>query len=77
MLQLQPWKDAPLKRHTQMSSAALGVSVGYFTLDIALIIRHFPWVRNVPDLLAVPAATKGCAAFWRAAVSGRFLLIVH
>ena len=41
---LQLWKDPPLKRHTQVSSAALGLSVGYFILDIGLIVRHFPWV---------------------------------
>ena len=51
---LQPWKDAPLKRHTQVSSAALGLSVGYFVLDITLIIRHFPWVRSyLPCLLTL------------------------
>ncbi|KAL3143270.1 hypothetical protein ABBQ38_002115 [Trebouxia sp. C0009 RCD-2024] len=46
----EPWKDPPLKRHTQVSSAALGLSVGYFMLDITLIIRHFPWMGG-PEML--------------------------
>ena len=45
---LQLWRDPPLKRHTQVSSAALGLSVGYFLLDICLIIRHYPWVSSLP-----------------------------
>lgn len=59
----EPWKDAPLKRHTQISSAALGLSVGYFILDIALIVRHFPWMGG-PEML-----THHIAAFLSVALA--------
>ena len=42
---VQLWKCSPLKRHTKMSSAAMGWSLGYFALDIALIMSYFPVVR--------------------------------
>lgn len=57
------WKDPPLKRHTQVSNAALGLSVGYFVLDIGLIVRHFPWMGG-PEML-----THHIAAFLSVALA--------
>lgn len=44
------WKTSPLKRHTPLSSAALGWSLGYFTLDIALVCWYFPTMGG-PEML--------------------------
>ena len=35
-----------LLRCTPVSQAALGMSLGYFVLDIALMLKHYPWVSS-------------------------------
>lgn len=40
-----------LLRCTPVSQAALGVSLGYFVLDISLMVKHYPWMGG-PEMLA-------------------------
>lgn len=83
---LQLWKTPSLKRHTTMSSAALGWSLGYFTLDIALVCWYFPTVCTPIEVMLrnVKSSNKKYAmvcllsmAWWLLQMGGPEMLIHH